>query len=74
MPNGTSSWFTNIGAGLAGTVIGGLIMRGFITVAVGARLKSLEEGQSDIKARLLGLEQLLLSVHGATDRRRRPRP
>jgi len=56
----TNGIVAGVAGAVGGTVLGGLILKGFVTVAVAERLKNLEEGQGDIKDRLLRLETLAL--------------
>ena len=59
MANG-NGWLIGLGGAIGGTVLGGLILRGFLTIAVAERLKNLEQGQEDIRLRILRLEALSL--------------
>ena len=63
MANG-NGWLIGLGGAIAGSVLGGLVLRGFLTVAVAERLKNLEQGQQDIRERIVRLESLLLELHG----------
>lgn len=62
MANGGSSWLWAAGGTIAGTVLGGLILRGLGLGAIDARLKAVEERLTDIADRLERLESLAMNA------------
>jgi hypothetical protein len=58
--NGSGSWLVGVGGAIAGTVLGGLILRGLGLAVLQERMKALEEGQDDLRARLARVETILL--------------
>ena len=65
-----SNWLWGIGGSIAGTVLGGLVLRGLGLGAIDARLKSVERGNEEIIARLDRLEKPLIERgYSGPDRR-----
>lgn len=66
-----SNWLWGIGGSIAGTVVGGLVLRGLGLGAIDARLKGVEGGIAEIHDRLDRLETPLIQRgYNGPDRRR----
>lgn len=70
-----SNWLWGIGGSIAGTVVGGLVLRGLGLGVLDARLKGLESRADEIVQRLDRLEgPLIQKGYNGPDRRSDTRP